>query len=136
MKVVVDTNVVVSGLFFGGFPGQILAAWNTGAITLVISAPILAEYREVGEELSARYGELDFESFAALLVMNSEIVDAPQHLPHPVCSDPDDDKFLACAAAAGCKVIISGDRALLETSGWGGIEVLRPRTFVERFMRG
>jgi uncharacterized protein len=132
VKVVVDTNVLVSAFFFGGVPGRILTAWNDGHITLVISAPILAEYREVGEDLNSRYGPLDFESFAALIVMNSNLVDAPDHVGAPICSDPADDKFFTCAAAARCEIIVSGDRHLLDASGWGGIEVLRPRQFLER----
>lgn len=134
MKVVVDTNVVVSGFFFGGIPGRILSAWHAGRMTLVLSTSILAEYREVGVELSARHGDLDFESFAAMLVMNSEMIAAPEHFADAVCADPADDKFLACAAAAGALVIVSGDRHLLAVSGWSGIEVLRPRTFVERHL--
>ena len=134
MKIVLDTNVVISGLFFGGYPGKILSAWHNRQLTLVLSASILAEYREVGAELNARYGELDFEAFAALLVMHAEVVDAPAALAEGVCSDPDDDKFLACAAAAGARVIVSGDRDLLEVSGWHGIEVLKPRAFVERYL--
>jgi len=126
----------MSGFFFGGIPGKILEAWNDTRIRIAISAPILAEYREVGHELSSRYGELDFESFAALLVLNSDIVDAPEHLPEQVCSDPDDDKFLACAAAAGAPIVVSGDTALLKASGWAGIEVLKPRAFLDRFVRG
>jgi predicted nucleic acid-binding protein len=77
---------------------------------------------------------MDFEAFAALLVMNSEVVDAPEYLSPPVCADSADDKFLACGAAAGCRVIVSGDRQLLATSGWAGIEVVKPRDFVERFL--
>ena len=84
MKVVIDTNVVVSGLFFGGIPGQILSAWNAGQIELVLSAAILAEYREVGAELSSRHPDLEFESFAAILLLNSDVVDAPQYLEPPV----------------------------------------------------
>ena len=126
----------MSGLYFGGVPGKILDAWNAGRISLVLSAPVLAEYREVGHELEARYRALDFESFAALLVVNSEIVDAPDHLPEQVCADPDDDKFLACALAARCNTVISGDRALLDVSGWAGIEVLKPRMLLDRFLHG
>jgi len=66
--------------------------------------------------------------------MNSEIVDAPEHLPEQVCSDPDDDKFLACAVAAGMTIIVSGDRKLRAVSGWNGIDVLTPRQFVERYL--
>lgn len=136
MKVVVGTNVLVSAFFFGGVPGRILTEWSAGRITFVVSAPVLAEYREVGEELNSRYGPLDFESFAALIVMNSDVVDAPEHPAESICADPADDKFFTCAAAAGCQIIVSGDRHLLEASGWGGIEVLKPRQFLERHGRG
>jgi uncharacterized protein len=76
VKVVVDTNVVLSGVFFGGLPGRVLEAWRDGRFTLVLSAPILAEYREAGAEFESQYGGSAFEAFAALLVVNSEIMDA------------------------------------------------------------
>jgi putative PIN family toxin of toxin-antitoxin system len=134
VRVVLDTNVVISGLFFGGVPGQILSAWNAGHISIVLSAPILAEYREVGSVIGSDHPELDFETFAALLVINSLVVDAPEFLDPAVCDHPDDDKFLACAAASGSSIVISGDRKLLATSGWSGIEVVRPRDFFERYL--
>jgi putative PIN family toxin of toxin-antitoxin system len=134
VKVVLDTNVVLSGFFFRGVPGRILEAWRDGRIVLVLSASILAEYREAGAELECRYGGSDLEAFAALIVMNSEVIDAPAEFAEQVCSDPDDDKFLACALAAGVKVIVSGDRALLGVSGWNGIDVVTPRRFVEEYL--
>jgi putative PIN family toxin of toxin-antitoxin system len=97
VKAIVDTNVVLSGFFFGGLPGRVLEAWRDDRFTFVLSAPILAEYREAGAEFEAKYGGSDFEAFAALLLVTSEVVEAPEHLPQPVCADPDDDKFLACA---------------------------------------
>jgi len=48
VRVVLDTNVVVSGVFFGGVPGRILSAWTAGQITMVMSPAILEEYRRVG----------------------------------------------------------------------------------------
>jgi uncharacterized protein len=132
VRVVGDTNVVLSGFFFGGLPGRVLEAWRDGEFTLVLSAAILSEYREAGAEFESRYGGSDFETFAALLLLNSEVVDAPA-LPEQVCSDADDDKFLACALAAGARVIISGDRRLRAVSGWNSIEILTPRQFVERY---
>jgi predicted nucleic acid-binding protein len=74
------------------------------------------------------------EAFAALLVVNSEIVDAPAHLPEQVCTDADDDKFLACALAARISVIVSGDKRLRAESGWNGIEILTPRQFLDRYV--
>lgn len=50
MKVVIDTNVLISGLLFGGVPARVLAAWTDGLVTLVVSPDILREYRRVGLE--------------------------------------------------------------------------------------
>jgi predicted nucleic acid-binding protein len=52
-----------------------------------------------------------------------------------VCEDPDDDKFLACAPASECRVIISGDKHLLKVSGYEGIEVMKPREFVNSHLK-
>jgi uncharacterized protein len=134
VRVVLDTNVMLSGFFFGGVPGRILQAWRDGHVKLVISPSILAEYCEAGSELEGRYGGSDFEAFAALLVLHSELVDAPATLDEQVCSDPDDDKFLSCARVARVDTVVSGDTALLRTSGWSGIEVLRPRSFAEEYL--
>jgi uncharacterized protein len=135
VRVILDTNVVMSGLFFGGIPGRILSAWRAGTVALVISASIFGEYRRVGALLARRYPDVDFEPFAALMALSSELIDAPSHLSAPVSEDPDDDKFLACAVAAGVSVIVSGDPHLLAVSGWGGIEVLKPRAFTERYLK-
>jgi predicted nucleic acid-binding protein len=58
-----------------------------------------------------------------------KVVTAPP-LPEQVCEDPDDDKFLACALAGRNKVIVSGDKHMLDVSGYQKIEVLKPRKFV------
>lgn len=56
MKVILDSNVVLSGFFFGGVPGRILEAWNAGLIEVTLSASILAEYRDAAAVLEAKYG--------------------------------------------------------------------------------
>jgi predicted nucleic acid-binding protein len=56
----------------------------------------------------------------ALLALNSELIDAPDCLDPPVCSDADDDKFLACAKAGGAEIVVSGDAALRAVSGCSG----------------
>ena len=133
MKIVLDTNVFVSGVFFRGPPAQILEAWRDGRLLPAVSASILEEYRRVGVVLSDRYEGVDVEPLLTLLAIHSELVDAPD-LPEPVCEDPDDDKFLACALASGATIIVSGDRHLLRLSGWGGIQILTPRQFVEQHL--
>jgi uncharacterized protein len=55
-------------------------------------------------------------------------------LSEQVCSDPDDDKFLACAIACGNKLIVSGDKHLLKVSGFQNIEILKPHEFIKKYL--
>ena len=130
MKVVVDTNVLVSGVFFGGMPSKILEAWRDKGIDVVVSPDILEEYRRVGEHLETQFTDVSLAPFLAILVMNAEIIEPPD-LPEQVSRDSDDDKFIACALAGGCHVIISGDKDLLSISGYRGVKVVTPREFLE-----
>jgi len=52
----------------------------------------------------------------------------------PVCEDPDDNKFIECAVAGNCKIIVSGDKHLLNLAGYHGIIILPPRKFVEKYL--
>jgi len=72
---------------------------------------------------------VDLNPILEFLAQNEEVVTAPP-LPEQVCEDPDDDKFLACALAGRNKVIVSGDKHMLDVSGYQKIEVLKPRKFV------
>lgn len=134
MKVVLDTNVFVSGVFFSGPPYEILKAWRDGKVQLVVSQEVLEEYHRVGEILAEQFPEVHFGPIVELLAMEAELILAPS-LPEPACDDPDDDKFLACALASKSKLIISGDKQLLKVSGYRGIEVIRPRNFVDHYLR-
>ena len=133
MKVVLDTNVFVSGVFFSGPPYQILAAWRAGRVALVVSPEILDEYARVGRGLGRQFPRVDLTPFLELLLA-SGLVYRPEPLPESVCQDPDDDKFLACALVAGCKLVVSGDKHLLHVSGYHGIAVIRPRRFVDAYL--
>ncbi len=134
MRVVLDTNVLLSGIFFGGLPGRLLDAWQRGQLALVLSPAILAEYHRAGAALAARYPSVEaaLDPILALLAQAATIVNAPE-LPAAVSADPDDDKFLACALASRTPVIVSGDKHLLRVSGWSGIEVLTPRQLIDRY---
>lgn len=134
MKIVLDTNVLMSGIFFRGNPNRILEAWREDRLQLVVSAEILAEYAEVAERLAAEFGVGEAEPTIALMATRAEMVAAPA-LATQVCDDPDDDKFLACAVAGGVSTVVSGDKALLRASGYRDIEVLTPRQFVDAHLR-
>ncbi|MCE9586805.1 MAG: putative toxin-antitoxin system toxin component, PIN family [Verrucomicrobia bacterium] len=133
MKVILDTNVLVSGIFFSGVPYDILTAWRDGKVNLIVSPEILEEYRRVGEEMENKFPGVEVAPFLELLAIEATMV-AAKPLIEAVCTDPDDDKFLACAIASKAKLICSGDKALLKTTGYRGIEVLTPRSFADRFL--
>lgn len=133
MRLVLDTNVFISGVFFAGPPFDILKAWRAGQVEIVVSAEILDEYRRVGVELSEKYTTVDLTPFLELLISHASVVHAPP-LDERVCSDPDDDKFVACALAGRTKFICSGDKALLKISGYKEISVVTPRAFVDRYL--
>jgi uncharacterized protein len=134
VKVIIDTNVFVSGVFFSGLPYQILKAWQDARIELVISPDILDEYRRVGKFLAEDHPGVDLFPILEFVIQTATIYSAPP-LPEAVCEDPDDDKFFACALASGSRVIVSGDKHLLVASGYRGIEVLKPRDFVNKYLR-
>jgi putative PIN family toxin of toxin-antitoxin system len=133
VKVILDTNVFVSGVFFSGPPYHILKAWQDDKIELVISPDILDEYRRVGETLAVDHPAIDLLPVLGFVIQSAAIFSASP-LPDAVCEDPDDDKFFACALASGSIVIVSGDKHLLEASGYRGIEVLKPRDFVNKYL--
>ena len=133
MKVILDTNVFVSGVFFSGPPYRILEAWRDEKIRLVASIEILEEYRRVGEILAEDRPGINLLPWVELVIQKAKIISAPP-LNERVCDDPDDDKFLACAVASKSDVIVSGDKHLLKVSGYKGIEIIKPRVFLEKHL--
>lgn len=133
MRIVLDTNVLMSGIFFGGAPGKILRAWQADRLALVASPEIIGEYIATADLLSVRYSSLVLEPILSLIVKYAELWQSPA-LTEQVCSDPDDDKFLACALASDTKFVISGDKALRRVSGFRDIIVCSPRQFVDEHL--
>lgn len=133
MRVILDTNVFVSGVFFGGPPYRILKAWRDGELQMVVSGDILDEYRRVGKALSEQFPAIALGSILDFVAAKAEMCTA-QVLPAPVCVDPDDDKFIACALTAEIKIIVSGDKHLLRLNGYRGVSVLKPREFVDTYL--
>lgn len=128
MKAVLDTNVVMSGIFFAGLPGRVLSAWREERFTLVMSPAILIEYRRVGDELARKFKVVDVSPLLDLLTVHAEIIEAAPHA-ESLSRDPSDDKFLVCAAS--CRgALVSGDKDLLACDGRLGVRVLTPREFL------
>jgi putative PIN family toxin of toxin-antitoxin system len=134
MKIVLDTNVLISGIFFTGPPYQILKAWQENKIKIIVSEDILSEYQRVAEELSHQFPSVDIDQILELITVHAEIVDSSD-FQITICEDPDDNKFISCALASKSKIIVSGDKHLLKINGYKGIQVLKPREFTDKYFK-
>jgi len=112
-RVLIDTNVLVSGLLFGGKPGRLVALWKQGAIQFLCSKGIIDEYLRV---LAYPKFELTEKEIGVILYQEVlpwfEIVTVQAGNPF-VREDPEDDKFIWCAVEGKADVLISGDEHLL-----------------------
>lgn len=130
MKAVLDTNVLVSGIFFGGVPRAVLDAWADGRFELILSPSIIDEYVRTCDRLADTHPGLQYQPILAMVMGHGTLL-PDTDAPAPITPDLDDDKFMLCARA-GDGVVVSGDRHLLTASGWGGVKVMKPREFLAR----
>ena len=135
MKIILDTNVFISGIFFSGPPSKILHAWKNGLLQIVISKDILEEYQRVAESLTYKYPAIDILPIIELVTIHGKLIKT-EGVEENVCIDPDDNKFIECAIAGNIKYIVSGDKHLLSVSGYRGISVLKPKEFVDKILGG
>ena len=138
MRLVLDTNVALSGLLWQGTPGKLIDACQARQIELASSAPLLAELHAVikrdkfalqlaARELSA---QTIFDGYAAMVTIVT-----PAIIPPTIAEDPADDAVLACALSARADLIVSGDkRHLLTLAVWQGISIVSAREAVQRIV--
>jgi len=127
-KVVIDTNVFISS-FFGGIPRKIIDLWKEGKITLCLSQEIVEEYVEVLKRLGVDDDEI--RKLTSLFAENYHAVfTAKTPKLSVVHDDPDDNKFIECAVALNCKIIISGDKHLRSIKKYIDINIFSPREFM------
>ncbi len=134
MKVVIDTNVVVSRFLNpAGTPARVLALAEASAFQLVASAAILEEYRRtlLYERIMRRHRRSMEEVERAVTRLRAvALLLEPKTRLHVIAEDPSDDKFLECAVEGEADYIVSGDRHLLGLGRYQGIEILPPAAFV------
>jgi putative PIN family toxin of toxin-antitoxin system len=129
MRLVLDTNVVASGLFWDGAPRRLLLAGKTESVLLFTSAPLLAELTEILSRPKFA------KKIAASLLSIDELVDlyaalalAVRPVPVPrLAPDPDDDVVIGTAIAAKADLAVTGDRALLSVVEYDGGRIVSVR---------
>ena len=128
MKIVIDTNVFISAVFFGGLPLKVLQTVSEKQNEAYISPEIWDEYNDVIERMTKKYPsrlkqQLIDEVFKLFKVVipSSEI---------SICRDPDVDKFISCALDAECMYLVSGDDDLLSLENISQVTICTPSEFL------
>ena len=130
-RVVFDTNIWISGLLWRGKPYQCLLLARGQVVQHVHCVEMVAE---LSEKLRETFGFSENRIQAVLYDFRrvSERVEIKGQS-QVVVDDPDDDKFIECALAAGASAIVSGDHHLLDLGNYEGIPILSAAAFLARF---
>ena len=131
MIVVLDTNVVVSAIFWPGEARECMVLWARRRYQLAMTVPIFEEYREIAGRLRRTFSAVNPEPWLNWIESKARVYE-PVPLGKQRSRDPDDDLFLACALASGAKLIVSRDTDLLELEKPFGVEIVTPRELVRR----
>ena len=132
MKILIDTNILISGLFFQGLPKILLNEIDFEKFKVCVNEEIISEYKEqiYKKILNPKYtlNEGLFEKFFERLQKFERKSDLK------ICRDPKDDKFINCAIDAKAIYIVSGDNDLLTIKNFAGIEIVTAREFYNKYL--
>ena len=129
MKIVIDTNVVASAIFFGGQPRRLLELLLERRLEAFVSPEIIEEYHETVQYLQNKYPVKKVIVPLTHIVAACQMIEPETQL--HVCRDPDDDKFIECATDAQCLYIVSGDKDLLSLKRIKDIQVVTNAEFFQ-----
>ena len=127
-KVVIDTNIYISAIFWGGKPREVVDLGRDENMLIFTSSDI---EREIAEKLRTKFrldeeetNQIisDFSTFTIPVKIKKQI--------QAVLDDPDDDKFIECAVSCGADFIVSGDQHLLRIKEFAGIKILTAAEFL------
>jgi len=130
LRVTADTNILVSGFnFLAGKPSQFLQLARSGAISLVVSQPIIEETTDV---LARKFNWTaeDIEEARRWLKDIARTVTPAVRL-DVIKEDPPDNRILECAVSAGSDYIVTGDNDLLRLGQYAGIRIMNVADFLE-----
>lgn len=134
MRIVIDTNIWVSGLLWKGDAWHLLKLAEAGKIELCLAYPMVLELEEVlnYERFQARLQVLRVTpaQLAAYALNLATGIDVSRPHPPIVAVDPDDDIFLVCAIEAKARYVVTNDRHLLSLKSYRGVEILKIEDFL------
>ena len=132
MRVVLDTNVVISSLLFCGVSSKLVPLWQNGVITPLISRSILEEYLRVLSYPKFKLTDAEIKGLIQEELLPYAEVIKPRRRLRIVERDPSDDKFVECAVTGKARVVISGDKDLLTIGSYRKILIQSPAQFLKK----
>jgi len=135
VRVVLDSNVLISALLFSGITSKLVPLWQRGTITILLSREILEEYLQVlaYPEFQLSEGEIK-ELIEEELLAFVQII-KPGMRVHVIKQIPSDNKFLECGVAGRAGSVISGDKLLLAIRHYRQVRIQTPSQFLKAFYR-
>lgn len=132
IRVVLDTNTLISALLFSGTASRLVPLWQSRRITVLVSKEILQEYLRVLAYPKFQLGDHEIRALVEEeLLPFAETIRVRRRLA-VVRRDPEDDKFPECAVAGRAEYLVTGDRDLRELGSYRGITILTVGEFLER----
>ena len=128
MKVVLDTNVFISGIFWTGESHNAILAWKEGKFDLVTSPQTVSELVKILSDFKIRLPHDMIKEWSDLIVRNSIVVE-PKEKISAVKDDPTDDIFIEAAVAGSADFIVSQDKEVLKLKEFRGIKIVTPEEF-------
>lgn len=132
-RVVLDTNVLISAIVFGGKPKKVLQAAIAGTFQLVLSNTLLEELHGVLEGPKFKLPREMMKTVRDELLLFADLV-VPMNKLDVIVSDPDDNRVLECAATGEVDFIVSGDPDLLDLGQFQNIRIWTPAQFVREIL--
>lgn len=136
MKAVLDTNIWVSAVIWGGVPDQILLLKQRQLLTIAISQQLLNEIEATfnKKKLQAKLKNLNLTVSTLINLIRESVVLYPiEEISVSELRDPDDNIVLATAIAAGADAIVTGDRDLLVLGEYQGIQIVTAQDFLHQY---
>jgi putative PIN family toxin of toxin-antitoxin system len=133
IRVVLDTNVLISALLLKGELSRIVGLWQKGKIAPVISKETFDELRTVLEYPKFSLSRAEIKSLIEHDILPFfEVVNVSKHV-KGACRDPGDDKFISCAISASVDWIVTGDKDLSDLKKYQSIRIIHPSDFIKMF---
>ena len=129
MRVVIDTNVILSAVL-GGALKAILDHWQNGRFVLVVTDEIVREYLDVLQRSKFGLRGDVIDNIATFVFQFAEFVTPAEHV-QVVKADPKDDKFLDAVKIGNVDYLVSGDKHLLDLKEFAGVPIIKPREFLK-----